>query len=200
MNRKISFATAAVAGWLAVPGLAMAQSAMVTTDLNMRAGPGPNHPVIAAMPEGEMVEIQGCLETRSWCQVSWGGQTGWAYADYLAMEVEGSRVVIREVGPQVEIPIVSGVLGAVGETVGNIVGGTVEALAAPITVPDRVRTFVVEREVEPVLLEGELVVGATLPEPVVLHPVPDFDYHFAVVNQQRVLVEPQTRRVVHIIR
>src|SRR5918994_3429757 len=194
MNRKISFATAAVIGWLAVPALAAAQTAVVTTDLNMREGPGPDHPIITAMPQGEAVEIEGCLETMSWCQVSWNGQTGWAYADYLAMEVAGSRVVVREARPQVEIPIVSDVVGAVGQTVGTIVGGTVEALTAPITPPERVRTYVVEERVDPVVLEGEVVVGATVAEAVTLHPVLDYEYHYAYVNQVPVLVKPQERR------
>lgn len=200
MNKKISFATAAVIGFLAVPGLAAAKTAIVTTDLNMREGPGPNHPVITAMPSGEAVAIQGCLESMSWCQVTWNGQTGWAYADYLAMEVGGNRVVVREATPQVRIPILSDVAGAVGQTVGTIVGGTLGAVAEAITPPERVRTYVVERRADPVILEGEVVVGATLPETVTLHPVPEYQYHYAYVNQVPVLVEPGTRRIVYVQR
>jgi uncharacterized protein YraI len=200
MNRKISFVTAAVVGCLALPAVAAAQTAVVTTDLNMREGPGPNYAVITAMPQGEAVEIEGCLETMSWCQVSWDGETGWAYADYLAMELEGSRMVVREARPRVAIPIVSDVVGAVGQTVGTIVGGTVEALTAPISPPERVRTYVVEERIDPVLLDGEVVVGATLPETVTLHPVPDYDYHYAYVNQVPVLVDPGERRIVYVLR
>src|SRR5262245_16043994 len=136
----------------------------------MRAGPGPSNPVITAMPSGETVTIQGCLQTMSWCEVTWNGQTGWAYADYLAMEVAGNRVVIREARPQVEIPILSGVGRVVDQTVGAIVGGTAAAVGAANTPPERVRTYVVERRVDPALLEGEVVVGASLPETVALHP------------------------------
>ena len=51
---------------------------------------------------------------------------------------------------------------------------------------------------DPILLEGEVVVGAQLPDVVELRPVPEYEYHYAYVNGVPVLVEPGTRRVVHV--
>jgi uncharacterized protein YraI len=104
MTKKI-IALSALAGLLALPSAALAQSAIVTTDLNVRLGPGPTYEVMTVIPGSETVTIHGCLETMAWCEVSFGTHTGWVYADYLAYEVEGSPVIIREAATQVEVPV-----------------------------------------------------------------------------------------------
>jgi hypothetical protein len=58
----------------------------------------------------------------------------------------------------------------------------------------------VSNPVTPVYLNGEVVVGAGLPADVTLTPVPDYQYQYAYVNGQPVLVEPQSRRVTYIYR
>jgi uncharacterized protein YraI len=208
MSVKLKLGAAVLFAGLAVPSLAMAQTtAFVATDLNLRVGPGPGFEVITAMPAGQTIMVEGCLEGRNWCQVTFEGQTGWAYAAYLAMETTGERIIIAEAGPRIDVPIVTfdGAAGvATGATVGAIVGGPIGAVAgaaigAAVAPPEHVVTYVRERPIEPVLLEGEVVVGAALPEVVVLHPIPDYEYHFAYVNQRRVLVDPGTRQVVFIL-
>jgi uncharacterized protein YraI len=64
-----------------IASLAAVQAATVATDLNLRAGPGTDYPVIDAMPAGAHVNVRSC--TGSWCRVSFRGQTGWASANYL---------------------------------------------------------------------------------------------------------------------
>jgi hypothetical protein len=66
--------------------------------------------------------------------------------------------------------------------------------------PSTVRTYIASRPSEPVYLQGEVVRGATLPDTVALQPIPDYDYDYVYVNNQRVLVEPQSRRIVYIER
>lgn len=217
MLKKGAIAGAALAGAMALPTAALAQSALVATDLNLRIGPGPGYEVVTVIPANESITLVGCLESLAWCEVSFGGHTGWVYADYLTYEVEGGPVVIREAATRVEVPVVThdpqatgtasgavtgAIAGAViGGPVGAAVGGVAGAtLGAAVTAPPHVRTYVAEQPVDPVFVEGELVIGATLPEAVVLHPVPDYDYRFAYVNHQRVLVDPATREVVYIVR
>jgi uncharacterized protein YraI len=60
-------------------GLAAAASAVATTDLNVRAGQGTNHPVIGVLPAGAAVDVRGCAD--GWCYVSEYG--GYASARYL---------------------------------------------------------------------------------------------------------------------
>jgi hypothetical protein len=59
---------------------------------------------------------------------------------------------------------------------------------------------VVSHPVTPVYLNGEVVEGVGLPENVTLAPVPGYDYEYAYVNNQPVLVEPSTRRIEYIYR
>jgi uncharacterized protein YraI len=216
MTRTASFA-AVLAGALALPAAALAQTATVVTDLNLRIGPGPTYEIVTVAPGNEIVTIHGCNEAMTWCEVSFADQTGWAYAEYLAYEVDEEPMIVPEAATRVEIPTrtydtqatgtVTGAAGGaitgaiIGGPVGAAIGGVAGAtLGGAISAPPRVTTYVVEQPVDPVFLEGEVVVGATLPEPVVLHAVPDYEYQFAYVNHQRVLVDPGTREVVYIVR
>ena len=54
--------------------------------------------------------------------------------------------------------------------------------------------------VEPIYLDGEVVVGAGIPESVTLSEVPDSEYYYAYINGVPVLVEREQRRVVHVVR
>ncbi|APO67112.1 hypothetical protein IE4872_CH01465 [Rhizobium gallicum] len=69
-----------------------------------------------------------------------------------------------------------------------------------IVLPGEVRTYVLEQQVPSVVYEGDVVVGTMLPETVEIHEVPDMDgYAYTVVNNRRVIVEPQTHRVIQIL-
>ena len=72
---------ALAAGAALVAMMGAASAATVANDLNLRAGPGTNYPVVATMPAGAHVNVRNC--TGSWCRVSFRGETGWASASYL---------------------------------------------------------------------------------------------------------------------
>jgi hypothetical protein len=91
--------------------------------------------------------------------------------------------------------------GQVGGPVGAIVGGTVgAAVGAAAEIPNAFITSV-QRSNEPsVVVRERIVVGEPLPATVRLRSVPQYpNYRYAIVNDQRVIVEPRTRKVVHII-
>ncbi|HWU63126.1 MAG TPA: DUF1236 domain-containing protein [Ensifer sp.] len=95
------------------------------------------------------------------------------------------------------------VTGAVvGGPVGAAVGGVVGAIAGTALNPPprEVVTYVRERPVpttEPVVIHEQVRVGTRLPHEVVLTPVPDSpEYSYAIVNKERVIVDPQTYVVV----
>jgi uncharacterized protein YraI len=72
------------AGLLALStGFAAAAPAVVQQDLNLRAGPGIDYDVIAAMPSGATVDVMGC--EAGWCRVAFGGTTGFASRGYLGL-------------------------------------------------------------------------------------------------------------------
>jgi uncharacterized protein YraI len=197
----------ALAAVIAAPSMAMALQAVAVTDLNMRAGPGSQHPIVTTIQSNGQVEILGCLEQGQWCQVNWQGNQGWAYSEYLAITETDERIFVPQARSVLDIPIVAfegaaGVAGAAvtgaANVVGSILGGVGNLATAAVTPPGHVRTYVRDNRYDPVLLQGEVVVGAQLPAVVELRPIPDYEYHYAYVNGVPVLVEPGTRRIVHV--
>lgn len=102
------------------------------------------------------------------------------------------------VGGAVGGAIVGGVVGGpVGAAVGAGVGGTVGAATEP---PRGVVTYVERENVPSVTVRERVVVGEPLPATVELHTIPEYkEYRYAVVNNQRVIVEPRTRKVIKVI-
>ena len=69
-----------------------------------------------------------------------------------------------------------------------------------VVVPGEVRTYVMEQQVPSVVFEGDVAVGAVLPDTVEIHTIDgQADYAYTVVNDQRVIVNPQTRTVVQVL-
>jgi hypothetical protein len=68
-----------------------------------------------------------------------------------------------------------------------------------------IREYVVQQNVEPIEVPADVTieVGATFPETVELHmieaPDVEVEYRYVVVDGRTVLVEPETREIVHII-
>ncbi|WP_274423071.1 DUF1236 domain-containing protein [Chelativorans sp. YIM 93263] len=227
MNISTLKTATAAAALLSFTGVAAAQvTATATTDLNIRSGPGPEHSVIGVIGDSEQASIHGCLEGSQWCQVSYDGVEGWAYSDYLTGNLAGQEeVFISQRPPEADIPTVTyettastddnsgalagGTTGAIagaiiGGPAGAAVGGAAGAVAGgaidTVTPPQEVVTYVEQNTGEPVYLEGEVVVGAALPETVDIREIPDYDYRYAYVNGQPVLVEPGDRRIVYVMR
>lgn len=76
--------TAFAAGLLALStAAASAFPAVVSTDLNLRAGPSTGYQVIDVMPAGAPVEALNC--GGGWCQIEYGGTVGYASQNYLDM-------------------------------------------------------------------------------------------------------------------
>jgi len=89
--------------------------------------------------------------------------------------------------------------GPVGAAVGGVAGAAAGTLLAPP--PAEVRTYVTREEIPSSSIDGDIVVGETLPDTVVVRRVPKYDsYGYAVVNKHRVIIDPRTRRVVEVIR
>jgi hypothetical protein len=89
----------------------------------------------------------------------------------------------------------------VGGPVGAVVGGTVgAAVGTAVEPPAEVRTYVTREKVPSVRVTERVVVGEPLPATVELRPIPSHkEYVYAVVNDQRVIVEPRSRKVIQII-
>ena len=187
MQRNL-FVSAAAGALLALSGAAYAQSAVVaTTDLNVRAGPGPQHQVVGVIGAGQSATLDGCVENSKWCVIAFNGGQGWVYSDYLTGDFGGQQVVLTQRPMNSGVTVVTpsevdggatgavsgGVTGAVAGAiiagpVGAVVGGGAGVIAGGaagtiIDPPEKVRTYVRSNEIEPIYLDGEVVVGAGLP-------------------------------------
>jgi uncharacterized protein YraI len=218
MHTNLLIRTVATAAILAFAGVASAQTtAVATTDLNIRSGPGPQYEIIGAIKGDDEATVNGCLEGSKWCLVTYDGTDGWVYSEYLITELSGQRVVVVERRQDVNVPVVTfeeptgGTAGgaATGAVAGALIGGPIgaavgavagAAAGTAIDPPSEVRTYVTTNQVDPIYLEGDVVVGAGLPETVELREVPEYEYRYAYVNGQPVLVDPGSRRIVYVVR
>ena len=91
--------------------------------------------------------------------------------------------------------------GDVAGPVGEIVGGTVgAALGAAVEIPNAVISSVRAERADPVIVPERVVVGEPLPAAVEVRPVPGYtEYRYAIVKNERVIVDPRTRRVIRIV-
>lgn len=215
----------ALGALIAFGGAAFAQTAVTaTTDLNVRAGPGPQYPVVGVLGASQSTTLNGCLQDSKWCSVATQAGDGWVYADYLTGDFGGTTVVLSQRPTTSEVTVVEAPKGeggaegaliggttgavagaiiggpigaAIGGVAGVAAGGTAGAAAEP---SPEVRTYVTSHQLEPVYLDGEAVVGAGLPDTVQLQEIPDYEYRYVYVNGQPVLVDPGTRKIVYIVR
>lgn len=99
---KRTFVSAALAS-VAMLSVAQAQTiGTSTTDLNVRSGPDPQFPVIGMIRQNRRATVVGCIEGSRWCQVDMGGQTGWAYSQYLRLSGD---IAATLPAPEVEVDV-----------------------------------------------------------------------------------------------
>ncbi|MDQ6917206.1 MAG: SH3 domain-containing protein [Pseudomonadota bacterium] len=109
MHKLLTLGLATVV--LALPVAASAQEAYTTRSVNVRGGPDTSYPPVAVLPPGAPVEVMGCLDDWSWCDVVFGYDRGWVYAPYLNYVYQGRRVPFYSYAPSFGIPIVTFSLG-----------------------------------------------------------------------------------------
>lgn len=69
-----------------------------------------------------------------------------------------------------------------------------------VVIPGEVRTYVLQQDMPSVPYEGDILIGKVVPEDVEIHAIDGQpDYAYTVVNERRVIVNPQTRTVVQIL-
>lgn len=107
LNNKLRIA--ALAAGLMAPAIASAaESAITTTDLNMRLGPSTGYERIDIIPAGDSVVVFGCLSGYGWCDIEWDGLRGWVSGDYLAYLGERYyRRPVSSVGVAIGLPIIT---------------------------------------------------------------------------------------------
>ncbi len=88
-------------------GVAGAQNAYTARPMNVRAGPNRDYPLVAQLGPGTPLDVHGCLDDWSWCDVSFDGNRGWMYAGGISFVYEGERVPLYSYGPHLGLPIIT---------------------------------------------------------------------------------------------
>lgn len=92
---------------LGLAGPALAAPGFATGNVNLRAGPGTNYPQVTVVPSGAGVEIFGCLQGYSWCDVGFGQVRGWVSSNYLQYLYEDRRVPLVQDTPRAGVPVIT---------------------------------------------------------------------------------------------
>ncbi len=200
---------------LALAGAAHAQTiGTATTGLNIRSGPGPEQPVIGYMKARQRAQILGCVEGSLWCQVQFRGIEGWAYSQYMSLQAGGGRIVVREpvtvaygyapsyrpdIAPPLPVAPIAEAITSGARAIGASEPVVYASTYAPPP-PRAVGTYVTNNAINAFAYDGRVVVGAGLPQTVVLNNVPDYRYQYVYLNNTPVLVDPATRRIVYVFR
>ena len=91
----------------ALPGVSQAQLAYAAKQVNLRAGPGMEYPVIAILLAGVPVTVQGCVADYRWCDVEAGPSRGWVYAGNIVYPYQGANVPVISAGAMIGIGILA---------------------------------------------------------------------------------------------
>src|SRR5580698_4218906 len=65
---------------LALAATATAQNAMTTDAADVYAGPDNSYPPVAQLDPDTPIQVMGCLDDWSWCDVGFDGNRGWLYS------------------------------------------------------------------------------------------------------------------------
>jgi uncharacterized protein YraI len=135
--RRLLILSAATAAFMSAGAAYADTMATANRDLNVRAGPGTQNPVIGVVGSGQSVNIRGCEQSGRWCTVAFDGGEGWVSAKYLSGDFNAGQVVVTEqptaairttrptATPGQAAGVVTG--GAAGAVTGAVIGGPVGA-------------------------------------------------------------------------
>lgn len=100
------------AALVAMPAASYSQQLAYTSkDVNLRAGPSRDYPVVAILPANVSISVEGCLSDYRWCDVIAGPYRGWVHAGNIVYPYQGSTVPVLTYGPMIGIGIIAFSIG-----------------------------------------------------------------------------------------
>lgn len=198
---------------------------MIVNPGTIMTGPGTSYEQLAQVPANADMSLDGCLATHDWCQVTYGGKTGWVSAQDLQVMSNGQAYAVAQAPDSVQMKTVeydkskvgrnaaagavagiaagAAVAGPIGAAVGAAaaVGGAIGAATGAIaTAPDKtVTTYITSHPVPATEVEGTIKEGVVIPQTVTLTPVPNSNFAYFYAGNDPVIVNPQNRTVVRVM-
>ena len=97
-----------IIGVIATPVAAQEEpNGYAITDVNLRAGPGTEYPVLLTVPTDAPITILGCLEDYTWCDTTFEDRRGWMRSIYLAGYYDGEYYLLSDYAPDLGYQIVT---------------------------------------------------------------------------------------------
>jgi uncharacterized protein YraI len=86
---------------------ALAENAVTTDVVSVRAGPDSSYPEVAQLDADTPLQVEGCLDDWSWCDVSFADNRGWLYAPDITYEYQGGYVPFYTYAPEFGLPVLT---------------------------------------------------------------------------------------------
>lgn len=86
---------------------AVADNAVTTDVVSVRAGPDSSYPEVAQLDADTPIQVMGCLDDWSWCDVGFADNRGWLYAPDITYQYEGGYVPFYTYAPAFGLPVVA---------------------------------------------------------------------------------------------
>src|SRR5215208_2181985 len=86
---------------------AQGQVAYTAKTVNVRAGPARDYPIVAVVPPGYQVVVEGCLPDYAWCDVLAGPSRGWVYAGNINYAYQNTYVPVLNYGAVLGIGVLA---------------------------------------------------------------------------------------------
>ena len=87
--------------------VATAQNAMTSDSAGVYAGPDSSYPEVAQLDPDTPIQVMGCLDDWSWCDVGFEGNRGWLYSPDITYQYQGGYVPLYAYAPGLGVPVVA---------------------------------------------------------------------------------------------
>jgi uncharacterized protein YraI len=109
--KRTNIASLGLALLAGLPLTAQAVLAYAAKEVNLRAGPAREYPVVAMLAPGAALSVEGCLGDYRWCDVVVGSNRGWVYAGNIVYPYQGTYVPLINYGALLGIGVTAFLVG-----------------------------------------------------------------------------------------